>query len=68
MTQLPVSIYANLCYFDLRNPYGVKDTIDIYDKEEQEHFGLHSRPDCGCDNCFYGRDKLANFIIDYINK
>jgi hypothetical protein len=66
MSQIPEWIYSKLCYYDLRNPDGVKDVLDIYDEEEQSKFGPHSRPDCGCDNCFYGRAQLANYIIDNV--
>jgi len=64
MNQVPEWVYSNLCYYDLRNPDGVRDVIDFYDIEERTKFGTHSRPDCGCDNCFYRRSKLANYIIN----
>ena len=45
-------IYSNLCSYDKRNPYYEDDFCD----EEP-------RKNCHCDNCFYGRDKLALEII-----
>jgi len=43
-------ILSNLCYHDPRNP---DYTDDDDDKPEN----------CYCDNCFYGRDKLAKEIL-----
>lgn len=48
-------IYSNLCFYDLRNPNGSTDNEAI---EE------HIKEDCYCDNCFYGRTKLAEYIIN----
>lgn len=47
MTELEIK--ENLCWFDPRNPN--------YPEGEER------RDDCHCDNCFYGRDKLANEIL-----
>ena len=50
-------VLENLCYYDRRNPLSVNhvDEDDSpYDKTKK----------CSCDNCFYGRTKLANHIID----
>jgi len=44
-------ILSNLCYHDPRNPDYTDDDED--DKPEN----------CYCDNCFYGRDKLAKEIL-----
>ena len=45
-----------LCINDIRNP----DFNDIY-REDPEDF---LRPkNCSCDNCFYGRDILAQEIL-----
>lgn len=46
-------VYENLCSYDNRNPY--------YDEE----YARTPRQDCYCDNCFYGRDKLAIEILRY---
>ncbi len=49
-------VAENLCYYDKRNPGGafVNDPGEYAEKPA----GL-----CYCDNCFYGRDKLAKEII-----
>lgn len=44
-------IYENLCNYDKRNPYYDTDYIET------------PRQNCYCDNCFYGRDKLAIEIL-----
>ena len=43
-------IYLNLCLYDKRNP-----AYNIEDGEKQNP--------CYCDNCFYGRNKLALEIL-----
>lgn len=48
-------IYKNLCYYDKRNPNNVIDYEDELKRGRKEN--------CSCDNCFYGRDKLAREII-----
>jgi hypothetical protein len=60
-------IYENLCYFDLRNPNGVKDAMSIYDEKESALFGNHAKLDCFCDNCFYGKSKMAEYILNLNN-
>jgi hypothetical protein len=60
-------ILTNLCYYDLRNPDGIKETLSEefgYDKEEIASYGEFSKLDCGCDNCFYGRTKLATMLYN----
>jgi hypothetical protein len=59
----PDWIYENLCYYDLRNMNGIKNVIDMYDEDEVASLGNHAKPDCFCDNCFYGRSKMAEYII-----
>jgi hypothetical protein len=49
-------VYGHLCYYDTRNPYYVP-YLDEDDIREPRH------PDCYCDNCFYGHDKLALEIL-----
>lgn len=57
--------YSNLCYYDLRNPRGIKEILNIYLPDEEDgDLGEHAKEDCSCDNCFYGRTKLAEHIID----
>jgi len=52
-------IYENLCIRDSRNPMydELKDSYEPYDIMPEP------RADCACDNCFYGRDRLALEII-----
>lgn len=55
-------VLTNLCYYDTRNPDGV---IPYLTEEEIKEEGLtaKAKDDCSCDNCFYGRAKLAEYII-----
>jgi len=46
-------IYSQLCCYDKRNPDYLQD----------DDFDWVPRDNCFCDNCFYGRDKLALYII-----
>ena len=48
--------YESLCYFDPRNPNG-NPVPDDDDPRGPRELG------CACDNCFYGRDKLAMEVI-----
>lgn len=49
-------VIGKLCYYDSRNP-----TMDSLGLSEDE---LKAKmEDCYCDNCYYGRTKLANEII-----
>jgi hypothetical protein len=63
MTRREIS--ENLCVYDKRNPdnqvWALID-MDYTDKEIAE-----MKKDCYCDNCFYGRTKLANELLKYIN-
>lgn len=48
----------------------VSENLCSYDK--RNHLGLHDEEDekpnpCYCDNCFYGKDKLANELLKYIS-
>jgi len=51
-----------LCNYDTRNPDGV---ITYLTEEEIKEEGLttKAKDDCACDNCFYGRTPLAEYII-----
>ena len=55
-------VATNLCNYDTRNPNGA---ISYLTKEEIEEEGLTTKAndDCACDNCFYGRTELAEYII-----
>ena len=50
----------SLCTYDIRNPYGYLsyDAVD-----DDEAVPAPRQQGCACDNCFYGRDKLAMEII-----
>ena len=50
----PEEIHENLCYYDPRYPGNE-------DKEEED---LVKPKECFCDNCFYGRTPLAEYIIE----
>ena len=53
-------IKSNLCYYDPENP---NNNLDAYDEEDRPQ----SRNGCRCDNCFYGRDKLAMQILETLS-
>jgi len=55
-------VLTNLCYYDTRNPDGVISYLTEEDIEE-EGLAAKAKDDCFCDNCFYGRTKLAEYII-----
>lgn len=55
-------VYKNLCFKDKRNP----TWQDLYGQDEECEIP-EPRNDCYCDNCFYGRDKLALEIIKLNN-
>lgn len=50
-----IEVYERLCYYDERNP---NNGLEFIDKDD-----IPKKGNCHCDNCFYGRDKLANYII-----
>jgi len=50
-------ILENLCYYDKRNP------DCIYTDEEIKEY---KKEKCFCDNCFYGRNKLAIELLKYV--
>ncbi len=57
-------ILSNLCYYDERNPDNILDAL--YDKDELEAY--RTQKTCYCDNCFYRRTPLAEYIIELLNK
>lgn len=64
-------IYSNLCHYDLRNPNGINYAQDNpeeygFDKEEFLKLGNFAKKDCACDNCFYRRTELAEYIIELL--
>lgn len=48
----------NLCWYDPRHP--------DYDKEFSEENNLPNKIKCSCDNCFYGRTRLAVEILNLL--
>jgi hypothetical protein len=59
-------IASNLCHYDLRNPNGIKDYLTEEEINEQG-YTTATKDDCYCDNCFYGRTKLASYILELKN-
>ena len=55
LNKIKVEALEKLCYKDPRSPYYWKDP---YSEELPE-----PRKNCACDNCFYGRDKMALTIL-----
>lgn len=55
-------VAARLCYYDTRNPDGVTTFLT---KSEITDLGFTTKPkdNCYCDNCFYGRTLLAEYIF-----
>ena len=49
-------VYEELCSYDTRNPFYGYITSEDDDPRPP-------RTNCFCDNCFYGRDKLALEIL-----
>ena len=62
MNEVPQWILESLCYYDSRNP----DNILQYSDHTEEYYTVFKN-NCTCDNCFYGRTKLANYIVDNCN-
>lgn len=52
-------VYENLCTKDPRSPYW----SSLYVDDDDDDPPPEPRGDCYCDNCFYGRDKLALEIL-----
>jgi len=51
-------IKQRLCYYDRRNPDNDLDFLEMDEDEINK-----AKSNCACDNCFYGRDRLANYIL-----
>ena len=51
-------ILSNLCIHDKRNIH----YIPLEDYEDE----VKPRNNCYCDNCFYGRDDLAMYILELL--
>lgn len=56
-------IYSNLCIRDKRNP----SHYDIFPANEYTEEEINNGQ-CFCDNCCYGKDKLAREIIRLLDK
>jgi hypothetical protein len=54
-------ILENLCYYDVRNPNCTMDPEEIDDHEQK----IVKEKGCYCDNCFYGRTKLAEELLKF---
>ncbi len=57
-------ILEKLCYYDARNPNGVIDEFDgaeIIESHKRQMLKPHAY--CSCDNCFYGRDEMAQNML-----
>jgi hypothetical protein len=59
-------ILESLCYYDKRNPDCTANDEDI--EEHNDWINKESKKrgywvGCSCDNCFYGRTKLAEYIL-----
>jgi hypothetical protein len=63
-------ILQSLCYYDSRNPDCTLDDeeIEVYKaKLLRDSKKLGYKKTCSCDNCFYGRTKLAEELIKFLN-
>ena len=63
-TKLSLSeVRTMLCYYDTRNPSGA---VSYYSEEEIQEEGLteKAKENCYCDNCFSGKTRLAEYIIE----
>ena len=64
-------ILSKLCSYDKRNPNCTADDEEIEDHKIQllkDSKKLGYDKTCSCDNCFYGRTRLAEHILYLISK
>lgn len=59
-------IKEELCYYDTRNPDNVAIHGMTEDEIKEEGYGEHKKENCFCDNCFYGRTKLAEELLKFV--
>lgn len=59
MNEIPKWVLEKLCCYDPRNP---DNTLEYLDGSYENY--KNAEGECFCDNCFYGRSKLANHIIE----
>jgi len=57
-------VESNLCCYDTRSP-DYNDLLWGVNGDPKE-LPRPRRRDCGCDNCFYGRDRLAVALLDLL--
>ena len=60
-------ILERLCYYDINNPNHCINLDDLTPEEltiPQIKGKDYANPECKCDNCFYGRTKLAQALLD----
>jgi hypothetical protein len=56
-----------LCSYHRRNPdFHITEEFG-YDEEEINAAGNFAKKDCACDDCFYGRSKLTEQLIQQTN-
>lgn len=55
-------IKENLCYYDSRNPDNNNEYLELNEDDLKS-----LREKCICDNCFYGRHKLAEQLLKYLS-
>ena len=55
-------VLSKLCYYDKRNPECVMTDEEIEEREKSNRY-----TSCSCDNCFYGRTKMAEHILSIEN-
>ena len=58
-------ILSSLCEYDKRNPDCTFDDEEIQERKERL---LKKKTSCFCDNCFYGRTELAEYILKILNE
>lgn len=55
---------TKLCHYDRRNPYFDVNEENGYTKEDFDATGNFGKKDCACDNCYYGRTKLTEQLLE----
>jgi len=55
-------VLDNLCFYDKRSSSDSNLDFDVYRERE-----IGTNRICYCDNCFYGRTKLAEYILKLLN-
>ena len=55
-------IASKLCYYDTRNPDGVKYTM-TEEEIKEEGYTATSKHDCSCDNCFLRTKRPSPHLV-----